>query len=197
MIFQTQDMTLETVTSFLQTGKLYEINPMTGDFYEQGIPTRLKIFCLPTLYAAIGNAFKLNPETVVWHLVPAATLLLSYVSYGALGKTLFPDDEKNRRLFLTIVALLFFAGSYAYGMEGFGLFHVGFQGTTIRNAVLLPWLFSLCLRKKWLLTILVVAAEACITWTLYGLGMGLIIIVAFGGHALWHKVTSGRKEAAS
>ncbi|MBP5282829.1 MAG: hypothetical protein J6Z22_10070 [Lachnospiraceae bacterium] len=193
-IFQEQDLTLETVMSFLQTGKLYEINPMTGAPYEMGLPTRLKILCLPTLYASLSTLPKVRPEDVVWHFVPFITLVASYLAYTSLGRTLFPKSGRHLGIFLLIVSLLVYAGAYGYGMEGFGLLHVGFQGTTIRSAVLLPYLFSLCLRRKWKLAILAVAAEACIVWTFYGLGIGILIFAIFVGWELGLKLVKGRKE---
>ena len=191
-VYQDQDLTLETVMSFLQTGKLYEINPMTGAPYEMGLPSRLKILCLPTLYASLSTLPKVSPEDVVWHFIPFVTLVASYLAYLSLGRTLFPDSKRHLGTFLLFVALLVFAGAYGYGMEGFGLLHVGFQGTTIRGAVLIPYLFSLCLRKKWRLAICVTAVEACIVWTFYGLGMGILVFAAFAGCHLFLKLR--RKE---
>lgn len=196
-VYQGQDLTLETVMSFLHTGKLYEVNPMTGAFYEQGVPSRLKLLCLPTLYAGICSFTKAGAETVVWHFVPAIALAACYFAYGSLARALFPKVRKQRLQFLLLVSILLAVGDYAYGMESFGLLHVGFQGTSIRAVVLMPYLISLCLRRKWKLAVCVVAAEACVTWTLYGLGAGVMVILIFVISLGCRKALAGRREGSA
>lgn len=175
-----KDMTLETVASFLYTDGIYQVNPLTGAPYAGGIPLRLKILCLPTFYSILCKLFSLEPQTAVWQAVPCITLVCSYGAFFCLGRTLFPESRKRQACFLTVAALLFWAGSYAPGMDGFGILFGGWQGVTVRNVVLIPYLISLCLRRKWKPVILCIAAEACLVWTLYG--AGACVFVAAG---LW------------
>lgn len=192
-IYLETDLTLDAVVSFLTSDKIYACHPLTGFPYQQGIPTRLKILCLPTLYAAVSRLSGAEAEQVVWHFVPAMVLVLAYLAYYSLVRCLFPDNRFHRCLFMGFTALLISVGDYAYGMEGFGLMHGGFQGVTIRGAVLMPYLFGLCLRKKWRLAVLVLLAEACIVWTLYGLGAGALVLVTFYVCQRLRKAASGRK----
>ena len=189
------DETLETVTTLLKSERLYEVNPLTGKPYAAGMPSRLKILCLPTIYASLSQITKASPELVTWHLIPVLTLLCSYLAYASLAKALF-EEKTHRLLFLAVVALLVFVGDAGYGLEGFGLLHAGFQGTTIRSAVLLPWTFGLRIRGKWKLLPLVILAEACIVWTLYGLGMSLLLVLLYLAFLMSWKTLSKRKEAA-
>ena len=193
-IYQDRDLTLETVMSFLSSGKIHEINPVTGFPYEAGLPLRLKILCLPTLYAALSTLPGVTAEGATWHFVPALMLTFSYLAYVSLGRTLFSKERNKRLLFLLVFGVLIFAGDYLFGMEGFGLLHLGFHGTTLRGAVLLPWLFSLCLRKKWKLGVCIAAAEACVVWTLYGLGASVFILGSFLAWNFARRVWNGRKE---
>lgn len=164
------DLTLETVVSFLESDALYEMNPMTGRPYALGIPSRLKILCLPTLYGALCSMFALEPATLVITIIPVLVLVGSYLSYYTLAQYFFPGDAWKRGVFLAIAALLIGVGDYFYGMDGFGLLHSGFRGVSIRGAVLLPYLFGLLLRRKYKLVLLCIFAEACIVWTFYGAG---------------------------
>lgn len=189
------DMTLETVEGFLKTDRIYESNPMTGLPYQQGIPSRLKILCLPTFYAMLCKLSHTGAELLVRHAVPTAVLLMAYLAYGVLAKTLFPENRRRREIFLMLTLLLFLAGDYLYGMEGFGLFHGGFQGVSIRGAVLIPYLLSLCLRKKWRLALGPILAEACIVWTLYGLGMGVLLMAVMAAPHAADRIRGRRKEA--
>lgn len=171
------DMTAETVNSFLTTDTVYQVNPMTGRPYELGIPSRLKILCLPSLYAFICNIFKVDVTQVIWVAVPVITLLAGYVAYSLLARIFFPENRFLRGCFLALVALLFWVGDYMYCMDGFGVLHCGYRGVTIRGVILIPYVVSLALRKRWMLTVLCIAAEACIVWTLYGLGACVFVVI--------------------
>lgn len=190
------DMTVETVGSFIRNDGIYQVNPLTGGAYVWGIPSRLEILCLPTMYASLCSIFRMNPADFVWHVVPAAVILLCYAAYCCLGKSLFPKNRTGQLCFLIAAALLIDAGSYRYGMDGFGILFSGWRGVTLRNAVLIPYAVSLCLRKKYFHALLCVLAEACIVWTLYGLGACVIVVagMAFCGFAAGRKKTGEEVE---
>lgn len=173
------DMTMETVQSFLTTNAAYTVNPMTGQPYELGIPSRLKLLCLPTLYAMLSSAFGVEAIIVVWVLAPEFTLFGFYLVYSILAQVLFPENRKRRICFLLLVALLVWVGDYMLSVDGFDLLHAGYRGVSIRNAVLVPYTISLVLRKKWKPVLLCVLAEACIVWTLYGMGACLLVALLF------------------
>ena len=175
-IYLTGDQTVETVNTILATNSLYRVNPLTGNAYTAGMPLRIKILCLPTLYAILCDVSGLHPALVVWAVVPVVTLILGCISYSAVARVLFTDKSRTSiRFFLFLTLILLLVGDYAYGMDGFGLQYAGYRGLTLRNVVILPYLFSTSLRKKWILVCLCILAEACIVWTLYGLGMGVLI----------------------
>lgn len=116
---------------------------------------------------------------VVYRLIPCITLLLGYVAYGSLGRVLFPENSVKRRTFLLIVGILFSTGAYMPGMDGFDVFYGGFRGVTIRAAVLIPYVLACLAEKRYLGVILCILAEACMTWTLYGAGVCLLITAAW------------------
>lgn len=176
-VYLTGDMTAETVNSMLTTDGIYQVNPLTGQAYTEGIPLRLKLLCLPTLYAIVCDIFGLEATQVVWTLVPVLVLLGSYLAFSTVAKALFPEEGRKRSIFMVIVALLLWVGDYLYGMDGFALQYAGFRGVSIRMTILLPYTFGLILRKKWRLVPLCVLAEACIVWTLYGMGACLLAAV--------------------
>ena len=148
---------------------------MTGMPYAEGMPLRLKILCLPTLYGSLCRWTGLRPALVIRTLVPMAVLLSCYVSFSVLGRTLFPEDRQKRACFLLLTSLLLWVGAYGYGMDGFNLLCCGWQGVAIRSGVLLPWTLSLCLRHKWFGAFLCVLAEGSIVWTFYGCGICLAV----------------------
>ncbi len=179
------DMTVETVGSILETDGVYQVNPMTGLPYTGGIPLRLKVLCLPTLYAGLSKMTGMSPADMVWKVIPVVTLISSYTAFAMLAVSLFPKAgekayREKRASFMTVVSLLMWVGAYQAGVDGFQLLCGGWMGVTIRNLVLLPWLLSLCIRKKWLWAVLCIPAEACIVWTLYGCGVCLPFLLALG-----------------
>lgn len=195
--YRERDMTVETVGSFLAEDGIYRVNPMTGMPYEGGMPLRLKILCLPTLYAGVCRLTGLHPSLVVRVIMPTLTLLGCYGAFASLARCLFPDREgsafrNGRACFVTLVSLLMWAGAYRYGMDGFNLLCCGWQGVSIRNGVILPWMFSLCLRKKWKSVILCILAEACMVWTLYGCGICLLAAAGMAAAQLCGKMWIGK-----
>ena len=179
------DMTVETVGSFLAADGVYRVNPLTGASYTAGIPSRLKILCLPTLYASLCKITGLPASVIVWRVIPLVMLFLCYTAFFCVAGCLFPEQGREggikRAGFMLAAALLLWTGAYGQGMEGFQLLCCGWQGITIRNCVLLPWLLSLCLRKKWIYAIFCVLAEACMVWTLYGGGICLLFAAGMAG----------------
>lgn len=197
------DMTLETVNTFLKENSIYTVDPLTGEPYTQGMSFRLKLLCLPTLYGTISRWSGMAPETVVYRLIPCLTLGMGYLAYGRLGAVLFDHNREKCNIFLIIVGILFCAGTYMPGVDGFDIFYGGFRGVTIRAAVLLPYLFSCLFERKYLGAVLCILAEACMVWTLYGAGVCLLVTVAWVAlRWLWtmcsrsdHKKTQAVKTA--
>lgn len=190
------DMTVETVNSFLTTNAVYSVNPMTGMPYTSGMPLRFQVLCLPTLYGSLCRITGLQPQFVVWKLVPVLTLLGCYLAYSILARSLFPDNGKKRGCFLVAVSLLLWAENYMLGMDGFGVLSCGFRGVVIRNTVLLPWLFSLLIRKRRLAVLLCILAEVCMVWTLYGLGVCAAAVAGMAAAGFAVKRRAPGKEAA-
>lgn len=170
------DLTVETVNTMLSTNTVYKINPLTGFNYELGMPSRLKLLCLPIIYAFICKITGLSTLVVVFKVIPVIMLILTYVSYAMLANTLFIGDKEKKIVFLICVAILIGMINYSMGIEGFNLIYAGYAGTTLRGVLLINTINYAC-NRRWLGVILMVMAEACISWTLYGLGMCLLAAV--------------------
>lgn len=168
--YRNTDITMETVQTILKEGFSYQTNPMTGGPYTAGAPMRWKVLVLPYLYAGVCQVTGLSPQILVYAIVPTIVLLLSYGVYYGLGGYLFQDNIKRKLLFLLLVAMIYQFGSYTTVSESFLLFHSGYEGTSIRAAVLLPLTLLSALKKQWWLTALCILAEAATVWTFFGLG---------------------------
>ena len=76
-------------------------------------------------------------------------------------------------IMLILVSVLIWCGDYMVSMDGFQLLHCGYRPTAVRGGILVPFTLSMGLQKKWTSAILAILAEACIVWTLYGMGVCL------------------------
>lgn len=191
------DQTMETVQSMLETDGIYTVNPLTGRAYTAGIPKRIQILGLPTFYGILCRLIGVIAGdelqggglcgTLLVGWIPLAVLCLSYLAYWTVAKVLFPEgkDREKRMLFLAVVAAVLCVGNYAFGLDGFGLLYCGYRGVSIRNGILLPYTVGLMLRNKWKTTVVCILAEACMVWTLYGMGACLAVAVGMAVVRMW------------
>lgn len=153
---------------------IYTVNPMTGFPFEEGMPLRLRILCLPTLYAAVCRFTGIPVQTLVYSIVPMLVLLLSYLVYSRFAVYFFPEDEKKQLLFLLFVVLVYQFGSCGMVTDGFFLFFRGYQGAAFRVCVILPYALLCSLKGEWKSVLLCALAEVCVVWTFYGLGYTIV-----------------------
>jgi hypothetical protein len=175
--YPSNSMMGETVTTFLSSDGIWQVNPMTGQAYELGVPMRIKLLVLPTFYSVLCRLLGMEVPILLCRWIPVFVLAAAYMAYQSLGKVLFSENRRSRRMFLLLVALIFLFGNHMMVMDGFGLRYGGFLATTIRNTILLPFTLSMALQKKWKAAFLCILAEACIMWTLYGMGMCLAALL--------------------
>ena len=145
----------------------------------------------------------LSPVFLVQTIIPILNLILTYVAFAVLGKVLFPASRQGSVGFQLAVSLLMWVGAYMYGMDGFSLLCSGWRGVAIRNLILIPWLISLCIRRKWFGVLLCLAAEVCVVWTFYGLGacivvaLGMAIAGSFGRFLYKNENSAGKGKEES
>lgn len=170
------DITVETVQTMLASDGIYTVNPMTGQAFTAGMPLRLQILVLPTLYAVLCRFTGIPAPLMCYGIIPCIVLLLSYLVYGRWAAYLFPKEGKKQALFLLFVALVYQLGCYNGAMDGFHLFFGGYRGTAVRAGIILPYALLCTLQKKWKGVILCLLAEICVVWTFYGAGYTAAIV---------------------
>jgi len=173
------DITGETIQSFLVSDRVYTVNPLTGEAFAAGMPTRLKILCLPTLYGSVCRLTGISVPMLVYSIVPSLVLILTYLVYSRWALYLFPQEGKKQAFFMLFVVLLFQFGCYTASMDGYALFFAGYTGAGIRAGIILPYALLCCLHGKWKSVVLCILAEVCVVWTLYGLGYTVVVVAVF------------------
>jgi hypothetical protein len=170
------DITLETVQSFLAQDGIYRVMPLTGMQSDTGMPLRYTILCLPTLYSVVADKFHLDAQLVVCHMIPVVVLGMAYLAYYRLSESLFGKGKlKERYCFLIAVALVLTFSEQVAFLDGYGALHGGYLGTSIRNLILVPYVLSAMLERRYWKAILCILAEACIIWTFYGCGVCVVV----------------------
>ncbi|MDE7223866.1 MAG: hypothetical protein K2O34_08820 [Acetatifactor sp.] len=178
------DIMVETLCSFQAADGIYQVNPLTGQAYTQGLALRHRILGLPTLYTLLAASFHVEGALFVWNLIPVAVLAGTYMAYYRIARILFVDDLRKKYLFLIIVSLIFWCGEGAPWLDGYAALHSAWTGTSIRNLVLLPYALSLGLqinlrkdlRHTWPGMVMCILAEACVCRTFYGPGMCALLL---------------------
>lgn len=175
------DITVETVQTMLAADGVYTVNPLTGQAFTAGMPLRMQILVLPTLYAVLCRFTGISAPIMCYGIIPCIVLLLSYLVYGRWAAYLFPKEGKKQALFLLFVALVYQFGCYNEAMDGFHLFFGGYRGAAIRAGIILPYVLLCALQKKWRGVILCLFAEICVVWTFYGAGYAAFTVgIVFG-----------------
>ena len=180
-----QDAVYEIVIGNLESGSIMTAHPFLGIDAEAGVPMRLQILGLSSLYSALITFSQQSQYMIMCKMVPLGVWVLSILIYWAFAEELFSGNHHKKWLFVSMVACLYLATSGSEGMAGYRLFFAGFSGETIRAVLLMPYTLYVCWRKKWSLAVIAVLAEVCLVWTTYGLGYCFIIAVCmFGVHLL-------------
>ncbi|MGN1148059.1 MAG: DUF6077 domain-containing protein, partial [Lachnospiraceae bacterium] len=187
------DITGETVQTILTTDSIYTLNPMTGSEFTAGMPMRLKILVLPTLYAAICKWTGIPVQILLYSIVPGIVLVLSYLVYSRWAVYLFPADGKKQTMFMLFVVLVYQFGCYSAGMDSFLIFFRGWQGAAFRAGIILPYALLCCLQEKWKSVLLCLLAEVCVVWTFYGLGYTFVYVLVVLGIKLVHSLLDRRR----
>ena len=170
------DGTYDIVLGNLQSGNIHEVHPFIGDITESAMPLRRQVIGLASFYSALITVFDASVYTVLCKIVPICLWSLSMLLYWEFGTHLF-EKEKDRWLFVTVVALFYLVSNGGVGLVGAQLFRSGFTGEAIRSALLMPYVLYVSWQKKWLLAMIALIAEVSIVWTTFGIGYCFLIVV--------------------
>jgi len=173
------DNTMETAAAFLQTDKMFSVNPFTGNELQMELPSRFRILCLPTIYATLSKTFQIELTVLMLKVIPIWMVLCSVIAFSLLGKAFWPEKRFYRICFLLIVCILFFVTDSCMGQTGYLLFHQGFTAGALRVAVLLPMTLFYLLEKRFVCLWLPIACEGCVCWTFFGTGWCLAFVVVW------------------
>ena len=182
MLNSVGDSTLETVVDFIGKGTMYSVDPLTGSPYPEGLSMRVKILCLPGLYAVLSDAFATSPKILVHHIMPGFWFLAGLFGVVSLAKVLFREGENSlfkRSAFVFFALVLVYASDLTAYAQGFGVLSQMWTGNAIRVWVLIPFMLRLLFDKKYFYALLPVLCEAFICRTQYGVGFCAFIYAGF------------------
>lgn len=176
-VINEKDFTPEMAESFIREGSMHKINPLTGAEYVSGVPTRIKVLALPFLYACLCDLSGAGIIPFLNIFVRIMVVITSFSSFVWLGNAVI-KDKFPQIVYAMIVLILMLATSGTYSLGG-GLVTAPYSSMTIRNMIVIPFVFTCLMKRRYLGVILAVIVEIAISWTLMGLGMSLLITVLF------------------
>ena len=173
------DLTLETINTSIATNTIYKYNSFTGALIEGGMPIRQKILTLPFLLGFFAHIFELDIPILVLRIYPCFVALMCFLAFHRMATYFFPDSIEKRITFTGIFGFMVLVGDYSSSSPAYLLIYRGFGGYALLTCVILPFLFVACLRRKWGIAALCLAAEVFTVWTTYGVGFGVMTVVIF------------------
>ena len=191
------DITGETVTTFIRSNEFHTINPLTGLPYTEGIPNRLKILCIPSLYAFISSITGISPYTLCYRLAPTFIVPVAYLVYYLYAEYLFGKDTLKKTSFMLIISFVLFFGFIGTITETRFLMTQAWSPEAIRNTIILPFIIISLFKKKWWDVAICILAEAVLCWTLYGLGYGIVLTIAYFIVSYIYKIYRNKKEVSN
>lgn len=126
-----------------EAGVMYRILPYTGGSTGLDVRHVLAVFPMWIAFVATGSGIH---ATIVSHLImPPVLILLTYLLYFQIGKTLFSDKSVNLPVFMIVMGLFQIFGNVSiYTNETFFLTRT-WQGKSVAGSLVIPAFFWLLL----------------------------------------------------
>lgn len=176
----------------LRTDSLYQLNPYTGEVYENLIMKRA-LTSHSAYISFISWLLNVSPTIVAHTFYPFWLTPIAYGVYYLLGKELF-KNERSTVLFLIILSLVNIFGAYSHYSSSFRLLVLIYQGKAMLQVIMLPFVLWLLFQftkesiGKYELFLLLDCVIASCGLTMMGAGMTpLLICIAGGIQIVWNK----------
>ena len=156
------DDTWEFVATSLAKGSVYEYSAMTGRLMVKGLPIFNKILAMPLLYVVLADFFGISVNISAGLLVPATVFVLNLSIVYAIGGEL---KVFNRNYYMILYMLILMGGTYlpSFGVPvtlGYSILREGYSGYAVAYGVVIPAAVLLLLKKKYLWSVVSLAALA-------------------------------------
>lgn len=110
------------------------------------IPWRTGLSPFPWFTANIATLIKTHPTIVAHTIFPAIFVVIAYVLYYLIGKTLFDDDYTKTITFLIVLSFLYIFGNYTRYSIFVRLLTRLWQGKSILANISIPLIFYIFLK---------------------------------------------------
>ena len=147
---------IETVNTCIETGTVYQYDPLTGAPLENELTFEEKLVSLPYFYAYICELFGAKSSIVVYRCMPMCIMFFSIMVYSLWADSFFVNDSRKivkMAYFIAGVGLVFLCGSFAGDSLFYYQMQKGYTGETICFSVFVPFVMYECYvciaEKKW------------------------------------------------
>ena len=169
----------------IRTDSLYQLNPYTGELYENLIMKRA-LTSHSAYISFIAWLLNVSPTIVAHTFYPLWLTPVAYIVYYLLGKELL-KNKKSIVLFLIILSFVNIFGAYSHCSSSFRLLVLIYQGKAMLQVIMLPFVLWLLFQfgkeniGKYELFLLLDCVIASCGLTMMGAGMTPLLIWIAGG----------------
>jgi hypothetical protein len=140
--------TPERVVSYVQEGRFFAGNILTGEPAQTEVSWLDSAQALPALYACLCSLFRIPVIKLLYIVLPIPYLLLIFAVQKELAACFFPKEKWLHVLFILSFALLTIFGGRAYMNTSYGILYFWYEGAVLFSNVVLPACFLFFLQKK-------------------------------------------------
>lgn len=150
------------------------------------------IIGLPVFYAYLSAIFSLEPDFLLYTLVPVWILTVSYFVCFLWADYLLEmsdkqQESKNKAFFLVCISILLLFGDYLFTTVSYHLYHVGWIGETTVIAVIIPFAIYIFIQKKYKKIVpFLLSAAGVISLVGIGIAKGTDVPLTEVSKLIWH-----------
>jgi len=179
----------------VKTNTIMEYDPYTGELYKE-LPSRYVLSPFPSYVAYLAWFSGLSPAAIAHTFLPGVLVVLAYVVYYMIAKSLFQNDLLKQGVFLLFVITILSNSYFSRHSQGVFMYTRIWQGKGTLVAILIPflvyWGIRICQEKMdrvdwWLL--FATMLSTCFVSSM-GIMLGAIVLGILGiGNLIVNKKT--------
>ena len=138
-----------SATTSVYTDTIFSVDAYTGTLYES-LPSRYVLSPFPVFLAVLSQlSGGLHPAVIAHTFMPVIFVVMAYMVWNLYAKKFFPDNFESQGIFLLLCsAAIWFSGYSGYNFGDFMMVRI-WQGKGFLAAVMLPFLFYVCMDLFW------------------------------------------------
>lgn len=137
-----------SATTSIYTNTIFKYSPTTGELAGEHLDLRYRLGPFPLFLAITSSVLNIHPAITAHSIFTVVFVILVYVIYYLLGRTIFKENMKQVLFFLILINVLYIFGNYSIRTNfTFFLFRI-WQGKAIFCNMFFPLIMLLFLKAN-------------------------------------------------